>query len=78
MHRGEPRWRMSSWTGSACSTQPIAWRPGSRIFAIARGEYLRGLEIANRCLEACPDDVQFQTMKGFFLEQSGSNAEGLP
>jgi tetratricopeptide (TPR) repeat protein len=45
--------------------------------AIARGDYLRGLEIANRSLEACPDDLQFQTMKGFFLEQSGHNAEGF-
>jgi tetratricopeptide (TPR) repeat protein len=45
--------------------------------AIARGDYLGGLEIANRSLEACPDDLQFQTMKGFFLEQSGNNAEGF-
>jgi tetratricopeptide (TPR) repeat protein len=44
---------------------------------IARGDYLGGLEIANRSLDACPDDVQFQTMKGFFLEQSGHNAEGF-
>jgi tetratricopeptide (TPR) repeat protein len=44
---------------------------------IARGDYLAGLEIANRSLEACPDDLQFQTMKGFFLEQSGNNAEGF-
>jgi tetratricopeptide (TPR) repeat protein len=44
---------------------------------IARGDYLAGLEIANRSLDACPDDIQFQTMKGFFLEQSGNNAEGF-
>jgi tetratricopeptide (TPR) repeat protein len=44
---------------------------------IARGDYLAGLEIANRSLDACPDDTQFQTMKGFFLEQSGHNAEGF-
>jgi tetratricopeptide (TPR) repeat protein len=44
---------------------------------IARGDYLGGLEIANRSLDACPDDIQFQTMKGFFLEQSGHNAEGF-
>jgi tetratricopeptide (TPR) repeat protein len=44
---------------------------------IARGDYLAGLEIANRSLDACPDDLQFQTMKGFFLEQSGQNAEGF-
>jgi tetratricopeptide (TPR) repeat protein len=45
--------------------------------SIARGDYLSGLEIANRSLDACPDDLQFQTMKGFFLEQSGNNAEGF-
>ena len=44
---------------------------------IARGDYRGGLEVASRSLEACPDDLQFQTMKGFFLEQSGSNAEGF-
>jgi tetratricopeptide (TPR) repeat protein len=44
---------------------------------IARGDYLAGLEIATRSLDACPDDLQFQTMKGFFLEQSGHNAEGF-
>jgi len=44
---------------------------------IAQGEYERGLQIARRSLAACPDDVQFQTMTGFFLEQSGYNAEGL-
>jgi tetratricopeptide (TPR) repeat protein len=44
---------------------------------IARGDYLAGLEIANRSLDTCPDDLQFQTMKGFFLEQSGNNAEGF-
>jgi tetratricopeptide (TPR) repeat protein len=44
---------------------------------IAQGDYLRGLEVARRSLAAWPDDVQFQTMTGFFLEQSGYNAEGL-
>lgn len=44
---------------------------------IARGAYGEGLEIARRSVDACPDDPQFQTMKGFFLEQSGFNEEGL-
>jgi tetratricopeptide (TPR) repeat protein len=44
---------------------------------IAQGNYRGGLEIGRRSLEACPDDVQFQTMTGFFLEQSGYNEEGL-
>src|SRR5262252_7416532 len=38
---------------------------------IAQGNYRRGLEFGRRSLEACPGDVQFQTMTGFFLEQSG-------
>jgi tetratricopeptide (TPR) repeat protein len=44
---------------------------------IAQGKYTHGLEIARRCLEAAPDDPQFLTMAGFFLEQSGYNDEGL-
>ena len=44
---------------------------------IAQGNYTGGLQIARRSLAAWPDDVQFQTMTGFFLEQSGYNAEGL-
>jgi tetratricopeptide (TPR) repeat protein len=44
---------------------------------IARGEYRQGLELARRSLAACPDDPQFLTMTGFFLEQSGYNDEGL-
>jgi tetratricopeptide (TPR) repeat protein len=44
---------------------------------IAQGNYRGGLEIARRSLDACPNDIQFQTMTGFFLEQSGYNDEGL-
>ncbi|HXJ82201.1 MAG TPA: hypothetical protein VMS64_26400 [Candidatus Methylomirabilis sp.] len=44
---------------------------------IAQGDYQHGLEIGQRSLAARPDDVQFQTMTGFFLEQTGRNAEGL-
>jgi tetratricopeptide (TPR) repeat protein len=44
---------------------------------VVQGNYRGGLEIARRSLEADPDDVQFQTMTGFFLEQSGYNDEGL-
>lgn len=44
---------------------------------IAQGDYRHGLEIGRRSLAALPDDVQFQTMTGFFLEQSGYNAEGF-
>ena len=43
---------------------------------IARGEYRQGLELARRGLAACPDDPQFLTMTGFFLEQAGYNDEG--
>jgi tetratricopeptide (TPR) repeat protein len=44
---------------------------------IAQGNYRGGLAIARRSLDACPDDIQFQTMTGFFLEQSGYNEEGF-
>jgi tetratricopeptide (TPR) repeat protein len=55
-------------------------RVGVRLLSfmcIAQGDYERGLAIARKSLAACPDDVQFQTMTGFFLEQSGYNAEGF-
>jgi tetratricopeptide (TPR) repeat protein len=55
-------------------------RMGVRLLSfmcIAQGDYQRGLEIGRRSLAAWPDDVQFQTMTGFFLEQTGHNAEGL-
>jgi tetratricopeptide (TPR) repeat protein len=78
MHRGEPL------AADALLTQIGAQYPTDRLavrllgfICIARGDYLAGLEIANRSLDACPDDTQFQTMKGFFLEQSGHNAEGF-
>jgi tetratricopeptide (TPR) repeat protein len=44
---------------------------------IAQGMYAKGIGVARRSLEACPDDPQFLTMRGFFLEQSGYNEEGL-
>ena len=44
---------------------------------ITRGHYEGGIEIARRSLEADPGEPQYQTMLGFFLEQSGYNDEGL-
>jgi tetratricopeptide (TPR) repeat protein len=44
---------------------------------ITQGDYLGGIEIARRSLEADPGEPQYQTMLGFFLEQSGYNDEGL-
>jgi tetratricopeptide (TPR) repeat protein len=44
---------------------------------ITQGDYRRGVDIARRSLEADPGEPQFQTMLGFFLEQSGFNDEGL-
>ena len=44
---------------------------------ITQGNYRRGIDIARRSLEASPDEPQYQTMLGFFLEQSGYNDEGL-
>src|SRR5262249_56456247 len=42
-----------------------------------RGDYRGGIDIARRSLEASPDEPQYLTMLGFFLEQSGYNDEGL-
>lgn len=44
---------------------------------IARGDYEGGIGISRRCLDADPEEPQFLTMLGFFLEQSGYNEEGL-
>jgi tetratricopeptide (TPR) repeat protein len=44
---------------------------------ITQGNYRAGIDIARRSLEASPDEPQYQTMLGFFLEQSGYNDEGL-
>lgn len=44
---------------------------------ITQGNYRGGIDIARRSLEAMPGEPQFQTMLGFFLEQSGYNDEGL-
>ena len=44
---------------------------------ITQGNYRGGIDIARRSVEADPDEPQFQTMLGFFLEQSGYNDEGL-
>jgi tetratricopeptide (TPR) repeat protein len=78
MHRGEPLAadELLTQIGAEYPTDRLAVRLLGFI-CIARGDYLAGLEIANRSLDACPDDTQFQTMKGFFLEQSGHNAEGF-
>lgn len=78
MHRGEPLVadELLERIGAQYPTDRLAVRLLGFV-CIARGDYLGGLEIANRSLDACPDDVQFQTMKGFFLEQSGQNAEGF-
>ena len=44
---------------------------------ITQGNYRGGIDIARRSLEASPDEPQYLTMLGFFLEQSGFNDEGL-
>jgi tetratricopeptide (TPR) repeat protein len=44
---------------------------------ITQGDYLGGTDLARRSLEVSPDEPQYQTMLGFFLEQSGYNDEGL-
>jgi len=44
---------------------------------ITQGNYRAGIDIARRSLVADPGEPQFETMLGFFLEQSGYNDEGL-
>src|SRR6266850_7406163 len=44
---------------------------------ITQGDYRGGIDLARRSHEASPDEPQYQTMLGFFLEQSGYNDEGL-
>jgi tetratricopeptide (TPR) repeat protein len=44
---------------------------------ITQGDYRGGIDLARRSLEASPEEPQYQTMLGFFLEQSGFNDEGL-
>jgi tetratricopeptide (TPR) repeat protein len=44
---------------------------------ITQGNYRGGIDIARRSLEASPEEPQYLTMLGFFLEQSGYNDEGL-
>jgi tetratricopeptide (TPR) repeat protein len=62
------------------STQHPTDRIAVRILGlncITRGLYRNGIDLARRSLEADPGEPQFQTMLGFFLEQSGYNDEGL-
>ncbi len=47
------------------------------LHCITQGNYRGGIDIARRSLEADPEEPQYQTMLGFFLEQSGYNDEGL-
>ena len=49
----------------------------SGLNCIVQGNYRGGIDIARRSLDACPNEPQFLTMLGFFLEQSGYNDEGL-
>ena len=67
-----------------CLEQLVGQHPTDRIalwqlnqMQIAQGNYRGGLVLARRSLEACPHEPVFQTMTGFFLEQSGYNEEGL-
>ncbi len=76
--------RCDAATAQSCLEQVAERYPTDRIgvrllsfMCIAQGDYQHGLAIGRRSLAAWPDDTQFQTMTGFFLEQTGHNAEGL-
>jgi tetratricopeptide (TPR) repeat protein len=47
------------------------------LHCITQGHYRGGIDIARRSLDADPGEPQYETMLGFFLEQSGYNDEGL-
>ena len=64
------------WIAAGYPTDRIAVRLVG-LNCITHGDYRGGIDIARRSLEADPDEPQFQTMLGFFLEQSGFNDEGL-
>ena len=71
-------------TAHICLEQIVGQHPTDRIalwqlnqMHIAQGNYRGGLALVRRSLEACPHEPVFQTMTGFFLEQSGYNEEGL-
>ena len=44
---------------------------------ITQGNYRGGIDLARQSLAASPEEPQYLTMLGFFLEQSGYNDEGL-
>jgi tetratricopeptide (TPR) repeat protein len=78
MQRGEPA------TAYDLLGQITAQYPTDRIAVrilglncVTQGNYRGGIDLARRSLEANPGEPQFQTMLGFFLEQSGYNDEGL-
>jgi len=78
MHRGEPL-AAYDLLGQAAAQHPTD-RVAVRIVGlnyITQGNYRGGIDIARRSLEADPGEPQYQTMLGFFLEQSGYNDEGL-
>jgi tetratricopeptide (TPR) repeat protein len=71
-------------TAHICLEKIVDQHPTDRIvlwqlnqMQIAQGNYRGGLVLAHRSLGACPHGPMFQTMTGFFLEQSGYNEEGL-
>ena len=78
MQRGD-QWEAYDILGRVAAEHPTD-RIAVRIVGlncITQGDYRRGIDLARRSLEALPDEPQFLTMLGFFLEQSGYNDEGL-
>lgn len=78
MHRGD---QVAAWDRMArIAARYPADRLAVRIAGlncITQGNYRGGIDIARRSLDVDPDEPQYQTMLGFFLEQSGYNDEGL-
>jgi Flp pilus assembly protein TadD len=69
-------YRMLEQLAAAYPTDRIAVRIVG-LNCITQGNYRGGIDLARRSLEVSPDNPQYLTMLGFFLEQSGFNDEGL-
>jgi len=78
MQRGEPlkAYEILEDVAAEYPTDRIAVRIVG-LNCITQGNYRGGIDLARRSLAASPGEPQFQTMLGFFLEQSGYNDEGL-
>jgi tetratricopeptide (TPR) repeat protein len=72
MHRGD---QIAAWERMSRIAERYPTGRGPQLHHA--GNYRGGIDITRKSLEADPDEPQYQTMLGLFLEQSGFNDEGL-